>query len=106
MSFYGNNDLRASKVVVFHYLMNNVVAWKVVWCVENFAWIELKEARVINGKELVESILVFGKRQSRKIIFTIIIQDKDISLESWEFSSRIRDFICFILVMVIVTHVH
>ena len=98
--------MRASKVVVFHYLMNNVVVWKVVWCVENFAWIELKEARVINGKELVGSILVIGKRQSRKSIFTIIIKDKDISLDSWEFSSRIRDFICFILVMVIVSHVH
>ena len=66
MSFYGNNDLRASNVVVFHYLMHNVVVWKVVWYVENFAWIELKEARVINGKELVGSILVIGKRQSRK----------------------------------------
>ena len=65
-SFYGNNDMQASKVVVFHYLMNNVVVWKVVWFDENFAWIELKEARVINGKELVGSILVIGKRQSRK----------------------------------------
>ena len=92
--------------MVIHYLMNNVVVWKVVWCVENFAWIELKEARVINGKELVGSILVIGNRQSRKRMFTIIIKDRDISLESWEFSSRIRDFICFILVMVIVSHVH
>ena len=98
--------MRASKVVVFHYLMNNVVVWKVVWRVENFAWIELKEARVINGKELVGSILVIGKRQSRKRIFTIIIKDKDISLESWEFSSRTRDLICFTLVMVLVSHVH
>ena len=86
--------------------MKNVVVWKVVWCVENFAWIELKEARVTNGKELAGSILVIGKRQSRKYIFTIIIKDKDISWDSWEFSSRIRDFICFILVMVIVSHVH
>ena len=86
--------------------MNNVVVWKVVWCVENFAWIELKEARVINGKQLVGSILVSEKRQSRKRIFTIIIKDKDISLESWEFSSRIHDFICFILIMVIVSYVH
>ena len=65
--------------MVFHYLMSNVVVWKVVWCVENFAWIELKEARVINGKELVGSILVIGKRQLRKRILTIIIKDKDIS---------------------------
>ena len=48
--------MRASKVVVFHYLMNNGVVWKVVWCVENFDWIELKEARFIYGKELVGSI--------------------------------------------------
>ena len=52
--------------MVFHYLMNNVVVWKVVWCVENLAWIELREARDINGKEVVGSILVIRKRQSRK----------------------------------------
>ena len=55
-SFYGINDLWASKVVVFHYLMSNVIVWKVVGSVENSAWIEFKRGRVINGKELVGCI--------------------------------------------------
>ena len=55
--------------------------WNVVGCVGNSAWIELKRVRVINGKELVGSILVIGRMQSSKGIFTIIIKDKDIFRE-------------------------